>query len=106
MRAGTMPLDPIPGEVQGFTRNGLGPPWRRGRGRRARIGRPDRIARALPRQELTLATFLSDWLTDTVTGSVRPKTATSYRSLVRLHLVPALGEVPLAALSPAEVQAS
>jgi integrase len=54
---------------------------------------------------LTLGAFLEDWLTDVVRLSVRPRTYVSYRYIVRLHLTPSLGHRPLAALSPADVQA-
>jgi len=54
---------------------------------------------------LTLGAFLEDWLTDVVRLSVRPKTYVSYRSIVRLHLTPALGQIPLTELRPGEVQA-
>jgi integrase len=54
---------------------------------------------------LTLAAFLEGWLADVVRLSVRPKTSVSYRSIVRLHLAPGLGEIPLTELRPGEVQA-
>ena len=54
---------------------------------------------------LTLATFLEGWLTDVVRLSVRPRTFVSYRSVVRLHLAPALGAIPLVELRPGDVQA-
>jgi integrase len=56
-------------------------------------------------KDLTLGAFLEDWLTDVVRLSVRPRTYVSYRYVVRLHLAPGLGQRPLAALSPADVQA-
>lgn len=52
----------------------------------------------------TLADFLERWLCDVVAPSVRPRTLTSYAQLVRLHLTPALGRVPLAKLTPQHVQ--
>ncbi|MGO9178720.1 MAG: tyrosine-type recombinase/integrase [Candidatus Limnocylindrales bacterium] len=55
--------------------------------------------------DLTLGAFLEDWLTDVVRLSVRPRTYVSYCYIVRLHLAPGLGHRPLAALSPADVQA-
>jgi integrase len=55
--------------------------------------------------ELTVGAFLVGWLTDVVRLTVRPRTYASYRQVVRLHLAPGLGAVPLATLSPADVQA-
>jgi len=52
----------------------------------------------------TLGKFLIRWLEDSVTPTVRPKTYTSYSQLVRLHILPALGAVPLANLDPPRVQ--
>ncbi len=60
---------------------------------------------AEPPPPLLLGVFLEDWLTDVVRLSVRPKTFVSYRSVVRLHLVPGLGQHPLVELRPADVQA-
>src|SRR5450759_1983162 len=56
-------------------------------------------------QDETLGAFLEAWLTDVVRLSVRPRTYTSYQYGWRLHLAPGLGHRPLAALSPADVQA-
>jgi integrase len=56
-------------------------------------------------EDLTLGAFLEDWLSEVVRLSVRPRTYVSYRYIVRLHLSPSLGHLPLAALSPADVQA-
>ncbi len=60
---------------------------------------------AEPPPPLLLGVFLEDWLSDIVRLSVRPKTFVSYRSVVRLHLVPCLGQHPLVELRPADVQA-
>jgi hypothetical protein len=66
---------------------------------------------ALPREDavvepepLLLGPYLATWLRETVAGSVRPKTAVSYGSVVRTHLIPGLGEGPLDALRVADVQ--
>jgi integrase len=50
----------------------------------------------------TVAAYLEGW-TATVGGHVRPRTAESYASTVRLYLVPHLGRVPLARLTAADV---
>jgi integrase len=54
-------------------------------------------------QRVTVATFLDDWLTTSVRQRVRPRTAESYASAVRLYIVPALGRLPLAKLHPEQV---
>ncbi|MBF6604993.1 MAG: site-specific integrase [Chloroflexi bacterium] len=54
---------------------------------------------------LTVGRFLETWLTDVVRLGVRPRTYASYRYIVRLHLAPGLGALPLSTLSPADVQA-
>lgn len=56
-------------------------------------------------QSLTVGAYLEPWLADVVARSVRPKTAHSYGQIVRLHLLPELGAIPLAELRPAHVQA-
>ncbi|MGD9724361.1 MAG: tyrosine-type recombinase/integrase [Pirellulales bacterium] len=52
----------------------------------------------------TVAQFLDRWLTDCCEPSVRPSTLRSYRDTVRLHIAPVLGKLPLAKLSPHDVQ--
>jgi len=59
----------------------------------------------MPSDRLTVAAFLHQWLEDTVRPSTRPSTYSSYASIVRLHLEPGLGHLPLARLSPQQVQA-
>lgn len=52
---------------------------------------------------LALGVFLGSWLAD-VLPSLRPTTQLSYRMTVEKHLVAALGDIPLAALSVDDVQ--
>lgn len=52
----------------------------------------------------TLGQFLVRWLQDSVKPTVRPKTYASYSQLLRIHILPALGAVPLAKLDPPRVQ--
>jgi hypothetical protein len=56
-------------------------------------------------KDLTVGDFLEGWLMEVARVTVRPRTYVSYRYVVGFHLAPALGEVALAALSPADVQA-
>ena len=53
---------------------------------------------------LTLAEYLSKWLTDYAWPNLAPKTAEGYAHIIRQHLVPALGNVPLTRLKPDHLQ--
>jgi integrase len=53
---------------------------------------------------MTVGDFLLVWLADVVTPTVRPKTRATYETLVRVHLIPAFGHVPLVRLTPQDVQ--
>lgn len=52
----------------------------------------------------TVGQFLARWLEDTAKPTLRPKTHHSYAQLIRLHIVPAIGAVPLDTLTPQHVQ--
>ena len=52
----------------------------------------------------TTGAFLEGWLRDTASPKLRPKTKTRYENIIRLWLVPALGRIPLAKLTPDHVQ--
>jgi integrase len=51
----------------------------------------------------TVAQFFNDWLENTKKPSVRQRTYESYESVVRLHIVPAIGHIQLANLTPQDV---
>ena len=53
---------------------------------------------------LTTGQFLDSWLVDSVKAAVRPRTFQSYTEIVRVHLGPGLGRIPLAKLSPEDVE--
>lgn len=59
----------------------------------------------LSADRLTVETFLNDWLRDVVKATTRPKTAHSYASMVRLHIVPRVGHHKLKALRQPHVDA-
>lgn len=61
----------------------------------------DAGAHPAPAKE-TVAIFLDSWLEGTQ-SSLRPRMFASYRQIVRDHLKPALGRVPLARLQPQQV---
>jgi integrase len=51
----------------------------------------------------SVATFLDYWLT-TVRPRVRPRSYESFETIVRRHLKPEIGNIPLAKLAPAQIQ--
>lgn len=55
-------------------------------------------------EQTTVAEFLARWLEQSVKSRNRPATVEGYASHVRVHLVPALGNVRLARLTPDDVE--
>jgi integrase len=53
----------------------------------------------------SLGQFLERWLEDVVKAGVRPRTHASYAQMVRLHIVPELGQLQVAELTPQRIQA-
>jgi len=53
----------------------------------------------------TLAEWLEHWLEQIAARRVRPRTLESYRTTVRLHIVPSIGSQRLAKLQPEQVEA-
>ena len=53
---------------------------------------------------LTVAQFLQGWLQDYVRTNTAPRTAERYQEIVRVHLIPALGLLPVLALQPHHIQ--
>jgi hypothetical protein len=58
----------------------------------------------LPSPRLTVGSFLDQWLRDYVEGLPSPVTRRNYRDIVRVHLLPAVGNVPLARLNSQIIQ--
>ena len=54
----------------------------------------------LDRSRRTVGVFLLDWLEQVARPGLRPRVHTRYEEIVRLHLLPALGDLPLAKLTP------
>lgn len=52
----------------------------------------------------TVGSFVERWLVESVRPTVRPRTFESYELIVRLHIVPRLGGIPIARLAPQDVQ--
>jgi integrase len=59
---------------------------------------------APPPERQTVGDFLTVWLRDTASASVHRSTFESYESIIRLHLIPLLGRLPLTKLAPQHVQ--
>ena len=56
-----------------------------------------------PSLRLTTGAWLDRWLEEYVAPLRRPRTVESYRYIVRLHLKPSVGRIPVARLSPEDV---
>ncbi len=67
----------------------------------------ENVKKALPvvTSSETLAHFLERWLRDVAPNRLRPATLERYRGDVRLHILPALGRLRLAEVTPPAVQA-
>jgi integrase len=61
--------------------------------------------RPVPDQRAKLGPFLRQWLAEVAKPTIRASTYDSYHDIVELHLVPGLGRIGLAKLTPADVQA-
>jgi len=55
--------------------------------------------------KLTLAQYLEQWLKDYAETNTAPRTYERYCELMRLHIIPALGSIPLTSLQPHHIQA-
>jgi integrase len=60
---------------------------------------------AVDMTKMTVGEYLAHWLATSVKHSVRNTTYNSYEQLIRIHIAPALGAVPVQKLMPAQVQA-
>ena len=51
----------------------------------------------------TISEYMSDWLT-LRSGALRPRTVESYESIIRLHVLPMIGQLPVDQLSALEIR--
>jgi integrase len=58
-----------------------------------------------PPGKLAVGEYLQRWLEDYAKGNTAPRTYERYEQIVRQHLIPALGAIPLARLRPQHIQA-
>lgn len=61
-------------------------------------------SRLIPDQRAKLGPFLRRWLDEVAKPTIRESTYRSYDGILRLHLIPDLGRIPVAKLTPADVQ--
>ncbi|MFP3880584.1 MAG: tyrosine-type recombinase/integrase [Dehalococcoidia bacterium] len=54
--------------------------------------------------KLTLAEYLARWLTDYAKPNLSPRSFERYESIVRVYLIPSLGNIPLIQLKPEHIQ--
>jgi integrase len=54
--------------------------------------------------EQTIKQFLDDWLENSHKQNVRPRSHERYEQIVRLHILPSLGKVPLQKLAPQQLK--
>ena len=59
---------------------------------------------ALDLSKVNLSEFLERWMTDYVSTNTAPSTQDGYGFIVRCHLIPHLGNIPLKKLQPAHLQ--
>ena len=88
----------------GYRRKWIYGKTRRGVSDRLRKIRSD-VAEGRPvmNERLTMAEYLNRWLYEVAKQRTRPMTWRGYEHLVRLHILPTLGRVPLAKLTPQHV---
>ena len=84
--------------------------WVLGQSRREVAEKLDGLLKArremlpIPDQRQKLGPFLRHWLDEVAKPTLRASTYKSYDDIIRLHLIPDLGRIPLAKLAPADVQ--
>ena len=61
--------------------------------------------RPIPSQREKVGPFLRRWLDEVAKPTLRASTYDSYDDILRLHLIPGLGRIAIAKLTPADVQA-
>ena len=59
----------------------------------------------LTTQKVTVLQWMHRWLADYVTPRARPKTAERYEGIIRKHVIPHVGQIELAKLTPTGIQA-
>nr|WP_326184695.1 site-specific integrase [uncultured Oscillibacter sp.] len=68
---------------------------------RRRLGNPSYVPTTAVKRKLTVAEYMGKWIEEYSRANLRPSTTTSYRSMIRSHINPYLGNVQLCRVSPA-----
>lgn len=58
----------------------------------------------LPTHDMSVEQWMHEWFTTIALAKIRPKTADTYRGLIRREIIPALGKIRLDKLTPADVR--
>jgi integrase len=69
-----------------------------------RLLRDQQMGLRIANDRQTLSSFLTDWLENTVKPKNKQLTVRSYDWIIRIHIVPQLGRLPLAKLTPQRLQ--
>src|SRR5271168_5352097 len=67
--------------------------------------RDQQLGLMITSERQTVAQFLTDWLENTVKPKNKQLTYRSYEWIIRIHLIPSLGRLPLVKLTPQRLQA-
>jgi integrase len=78
--------------------------WSETEGFEVEMDRVQAENRLIPDLRTKLGPFLRTWLDEVAKPSLRASTYQGYDGILKLHLIPGLGRMPLAKLTPADVQ--
>lgn len=73
-------------------------------GKLAQLQRDQEGGTLSPPGRVTVSAFLHQWLEDSATQRLRPKTKASYQQIIRLHINPYIGHIPIQKLQPQHLQ--
>lgn len=102
--AGQAPSTSATGTANGYASTCSARTARRVAGKLDVLLRAKRENRPIPDQRSRLGPFLRHWLDEVAKPTLRASTYKSYDDVLRLHLIPGLGHIRMAKLSPADVQ--
>lgn len=96
---------PVPGSMRRSRKTYYGKTRAEVAGKLTKALRDLQMGIAPANERTTVGAFLTDWIATTVKPNKRLGTYRGYERNVRCHIVPALGTVPVARLTPAQVRA-
>ncbi|MBI4507212.1 MAG: site-specific integrase [Chloroflexi bacterium] len=71
----------------------------------AKLFRDQQLGLPIADERQTVARFIDRWLEDTARHTLRPSSYDGYANLIRRHITPAIGRIPLAKLTPQHLSA-